>query len=324
MNVYLFDNHPKSIMAISVDLCLMSGKRVSLEVEADASVESLKQRAQSALETGKGRLLNSSGEVLDGATSVQKASIQSGDLLTLHVKQTQVVATRKGDSEASAFAAILSDGSVVTWGEGASSKGDRKAFAKLKNVEQIQASEKAFAAILGDGSVVTWGHPKFGGQTGALYKELSKDVRQIQGGCRAFAAIKADGSVVTWGYPDAGGDSSGVQDQLKNVQKIQANLAAFAAIRTDGSVVTWGASPYGGDSTEVQEQLKDVRQIQASLGAFAAVLGDGSVVTWGIDAYGGHCSVHEQLTDVKQVQATESAFAAILGNGSVVTWGDTA
>ena len=31
-------------MAVSVDVCLTSGKRVSVEVESDASVESLKQR----------------------------------------------------------------------------------------------------------------------------------------------------------------------------------------------------------------------------------------------------------------------------------------
>ena len=36
-------------MSISVDVHLLSGKSASLDVEADASVESLKQRAQSAL-----------------------------------------------------------------------------------------------------------------------------------------------------------------------------------------------------------------------------------------------------------------------------------
>ena len=36
-------------MSISVDVHLLSGKRASVEVEADASVESLKHRAQSAL-----------------------------------------------------------------------------------------------------------------------------------------------------------------------------------------------------------------------------------------------------------------------------------
>ncbi|CAE7837843.1 ilvG [Symbiodinium sp. CCMP2592] len=41
------------------DAHLLSGKSVSLEVEADASIESLKQCAQSALAVGRGRLLNS-------------------------------------------------------------------------------------------------------------------------------------------------------------------------------------------------------------------------------------------------------------------------
>ena len=56
-----------------------------------------------------------------------------------------------------AFAAILADGSVVTWGLpqfGGDSSGVQ---AKLSCVEQIQATERAFAAILEDGSVVTWG-----------------------------------------------------------------------------------------------------------------------------------------------------------------------
>ena len=61
------------------------------------------------------------------------------------------------------FAAILSDGSVVTWGP-ADSGGDSRAIRDhLKDVRQIQATSRAFAAILGDGSVVTWGHAESGG-----------------------------------------------------------------------------------------------------------------------------------------------------------------
>ena len=62
----------------------------------------------------------------------------------------QIQATR------SAFAAVLGDGSVVTWGK-ADSGGDSGAVrGQLKTVQQ--ANEQAFAAILGDGSVVTWGN----------------------------------------------------------------------------------------------------------------------------------------------------------------------
>ena len=61
-----------------------------------------------------------------------------------------------------AFAAILGDGSVVTWGA-EDFGGDSSAVQdQLKNVQRIQASEGAFAAILGDGSVVTWGDADYG------------------------------------------------------------------------------------------------------------------------------------------------------------------
>ena len=54
-----------------------------------------------------------------------------------------------------AFAAILEDGSVVTWGD-ADDGGDSSAVRdQLRSVQQIQATSQAFAAILADGSVVT-------------------------------------------------------------------------------------------------------------------------------------------------------------------------
>ena len=75
-------------MSISLDVHLLSGRRASMEVEAEASVESLKHRARSALVgPGRGRLLNSSGEVLDGAQTITEAKLKSGDVLTLHVNQ---------------------------------------------------------------------------------------------------------------------------------------------------------------------------------------------------------------------------------------------
>ena len=54
-----------------------------------------------------------------------------------------------------AFAAILSDGSVVTWGNPACGGDSRGVQDQLKGVQQIQASRYAFAAILSDGSVVS-------------------------------------------------------------------------------------------------------------------------------------------------------------------------
>ena len=73
--------------------------------------------------------------------------------------QDQLKNMQQIQASQAAFAAILSDGSVVTWGD-AELGGDSSAVQdRLKNVQLIQASQAAFAAILSDGSVVTWGKP---------------------------------------------------------------------------------------------------------------------------------------------------------------------
>eukprot|EP00439_Symbiodinium_sp_Y106_P080031 s73_g18.t2 len=348
-------------MSITVRVGLLSGKTAAVTTDLDEEVANLNRRAQASLGVGKGRLLDSSGRVLDARAPVKRARLQNGDSLTLQINRVQVRGSKLtfaailgdgsvvtwdradlgGDSSkvqaqlenvqqiqaaTSAFHAILGDGSVVTWGDAGNGGDSSSVQDQLKNVLQIQATQCAFAAILEVGSVVTWGHRKFGGNSSAVHDQL-KNVQQIQATSTAFAAILSNGSVVTWGRASCGGDSSAVQNQLKNVQQIQAangfGAGAFAAILGDGSVVTWGDSRHGGDSSAVQDQLKNVQQIQATPCAFAAILGGGSVVTWGHANFGGvsSCAVQDQLRNVEQIQAAGDAFAAILGDGSVVTWG---
>ena len=297
-------------MAIIVDVALMSGQRVSLKADLTASVQSLAESARKALGVGRGRLFSSSGGVLDGATPLGAAKLQTGDCLTLQVGTVRIC----GGEDC--FAAILGDGTVVTWGNAEYGGDSSSVQDQLKNVQQIQASHHgAFAAILGDGSVVTWGSAECGGDSSSVQDQLKKvqqiqasscvqdqlkNVQQIQATHAAFAAILGNGSVVAWGSRGCGGDSSCVQDQLKNVQQIQASAyGAFAAMLRDGSVIAWGNAHLGGDSSPVQDQLKNVQQIQASNEAFAAMLGDWSVVTWGSAACGGDSSaVQDQLKNV--------------------------
>ena len=224
-------------MSITVEIGLLSGNTVRVEANLNEEVGTMKHRAQIALGVGRGRLVGSSGSVLDTCAPIKGARLQNGDLLTLHVKPSTVQASD------GAFVAILGDGSVVTWGSAACGGDSSAVQDQLKNVQQIQASRGAFAAILDDGSVVTWGYAIHGGDSSAVQDQL-KTVQQIQAAGGAFAVILGDGSVVTWGGAAHGGDSTAVQDQLKNVQQIHkvGNLHgdAFAAVLGDGSVVTWG------------------------------------------------------------------------------------
>ena len=55
-----------------------------------------------------------------------------------------------------AFAAIMGDGSVVTWGDPEYGGDSSHVQEQLRNVQYIQAVEDVFAAVLEKWTVVTW------------------------------------------------------------------------------------------------------------------------------------------------------------------------
>lgn len=61
-----------------------------------------------------------------------------------------------------AFAALLNDGYVVTWGSPTDGGDSSGVQSQLKNVKNICGAGHAFAATLADGSVVSWGSPAYG------------------------------------------------------------------------------------------------------------------------------------------------------------------
>ena len=117
-------------------------------------------------------------------------------------------------STGGAFAAILEDGLVVTWGDKVYGGDSSNVQHKLKQVRQIHGNSVAFAAVLADGSVVTWGSKSAGGDSSKVQDKL-KHVQRICSTARAFAAILADGSIVAWGDVDYGGDCSEISDWLR-------------------------------------------------------------------------------------------------------------
>ena len=77
-------------MSFMLEVSLISGKTASLQAHGDESVESLQVRAQRALGVGNGRLLDSSGSVLDGGAPLKKARLQYGEPLTLQVRRVDI------------------------------------------------------------------------------------------------------------------------------------------------------------------------------------------------------------------------------------------
>ena len=224
----------------------------------------------------------------------------------------------------SGFAALKTDGTVVTWGAGGGNGPN-----SLSDVETIFSSSNSFAALKSDGSIAYWGGN--GNNFSTVSNQLTSGVTFVATNSYSMAALKSDGSVVTWctwnqycsGY---GADSSSVSSQLSSgVVSITSNLYSYAALKDDGSVVTWGDSQYGGDSSAVSSDLSSgVTNIYSSVWAYAAVKSDGSLVTWGHSDSGGDSSaVSSDLgSGVVEVTSYWHNFAALKSDGTVVSWPD--
>ena len=174
---------------IQINVAVPSGHAELLTLLPSSTVQDVRTAAQRAFGKKHLRLITAKNRVLvDFEQTLEEAEIEDGECLTALVLQPQLAATegafalwchggstivgwgdprRGGDSSAvrdqlrgvrqiqattRAFAAILADGSVVTWGDAAF--GTSAVQDRLRGVQQIQATRgRACAAILEDGSV---------------------------------------------------------------------------------------------------------------------------------------------------------------------------
>ena len=91
----------------------------------------------------------------------------------------QLVQVQQIQATGSAFAAILEDGSVVTWGD-SDSGGSSQVQEQLVQVHSIQATVFSFAAILEKGFVVTWDNPGTGGDSSQVSPKVGSSYRYRQ------------------------------------------------------------------------------------------------------------------------------------------------
>ena len=200
---------------IRVNVALPSRRNESLSVHLSSSVKDLRILAQKSFGQSFLKLITPEGHALvDSLGSLQTAGIQDGDHLIAIALQARVAATSKafalfgyggdkiitwghpscgGDfpglpgiqqlqavqASAAAFAAVLADGSVATWGDPRHGGRSWAVQDRLRSVREIQANFHAFAAILLDGSVVTWGNETRGGNSSFVRDQL-KGVQQVQ------------------------------------------------------------------------------------------------------------------------------------------------
>jgi alpha-tubulin suppressor-like RCC1 family protein len=224
-------------------------------------------------------------------------------------------------AEGQAFgAALLSDGTVDTWGyDGDGELGDGRI---------APAYRLSPAPVPGLDGVV-----------------------QIAAGYQHVLALKSDGTVWAWGYNfyrELGNGTTADQPTpsqvpgLTGIAQVSASFYDSMARGFDGSVWAWGHNGFGelGDGTTTNRAtpvklptLSEVTRISAGYEHGLAVKSDGTVWAWGNNAFGqlgvGTTTSHAApvqvpgLTGATQVAAGQTHSLAVAGpGGSVWAWGD--
>jgi hypothetical protein len=216
-------------------------------------------------------------------------------------------------------AALLSDGTVWTWGDN---------------------TFGALATGTSGGSVTT--PQRVAGLSGITQIAVGTDDRDIY-------AVRSDGTLWAWGDNSAGELGNGTTAScfspvqvpgLTGVRQVSAGPDYALALRTDGTVRAWGNNGYGylGDGTTTSRLapvpvrgLAGISQVSAS-GASFAVRSDGTLFGWGRNAGGvlgmtGGFFVTPApvpgLSGVRQVASNGTATLAVAGaEGRVWAWGD--
>lgn len=125
-----------------------------------------------------------------------------------HITSSCVQHQLRGGVEAvtaneAAFAALMADGTVVTWGNARMGGDQGKAKHRLQSgeVERIYANSGSFAAVMENGDIVTWGHEREGGDSRSVQPVLRKSsVSEVHPMGTAFLAVSQDDSAIVWGW----------------------------------------------------------------------------------------------------------------------------
>jgi len=183
-------------------------------------------------------------------------------------------------STAGAFAALLDNGRVVTWGFGIECIQPHH-NGQLQNVKRIFSTNSAFAALLDDGGVVAWGESHFGGEIPDDIQNKLRNVKMIISTDNAFTALLCEGRVFAWGNDcSAAKIPDELQPDLQHVKMIFSDGDAFAFLLHNSSeVFFWGKEEEDGQMFMKSKSLDDVKMIFPTKSAFVVVFTDDCVDT---------------------------------------------
>lgn len=246
----------------------------------------------------------------DGDIVAWGARWSGGDTGNIRPLRARVVEIK---SSRYAFAALLTDGTSVSWGQSGHGVGmERDTSQTHQRVDKLYAADTVFAVRTVDGEIGVWG------------TKIQGTIENLHASGREFTLEMADGRILRCGseHVDMNNVCSGIGSG--EVAQVWSNGRATATRMTDGSLRTHGMNIYGGDCTDLAAVLGGTSWTAIpNDNAFAVLQEGGKVHTWGNKVAGGDSSaVQSLLVGVVAVYSSARAFAAVLHTGEIVTWGD--
>jgi alpha-tubulin suppressor-like RCC1 family protein len=234
--------------------------------------------------------------------------------------------------------ALLSDGTVVSWGE--------NEYGQLGDGTHTGPGTCTLVSGLNEESEIT----KPCSATPVVVSGLSGVTAVAAGGDHSLALL-ANGTVMAWGANGNGQLGNGTTENsdvpvavsgLSGVTAIAAGSGHSVALLSNGTVVAWGANKWGqlGDGTTKDRDvpvavsgLSGVTAVSAGGAESLALLSDGTARSWGGNGYGllGDGSTESEFSDlpvavsglsgVAALSAGEEDSVAVLSDGAVMSWG---
>jgi alpha-tubulin suppressor-like RCC1 family protein len=201
-------------------------------------------------------------------------------------------------------AALLSNGTVATWGSWPNQPPAVQGFVR------IAAGDNHLVGLRADGSVAAWG---FANSTGTTVPSLPQPAIDVAAGNGFTSVLLQGGEIVSFGEADTVPMGAPSVDQIRSIACTEKSVAV---VDEAGSVRIFGDGTWS-NSGAIPADLGPVAVVAATRGGFAAVLADGSVRSWGSTS----TLNPPPMTDVTDIVGGGSHFVVRRSAGTVAAWG---